>query len=492
MITISGSKTPSFVLTLKLDTQKYQEDILDKRLEIGRQIYNACLGKALKRYKAMTESKQYRLIQQMTKSSERNHQLGELQKQYKLTQSDIDAYVAPMQHKFKDNIDSHTAQKLAERALAAVEKLIYSKAKQVHFKKIGQDISLEGKANNTGIKYRDGHILWNGLKIPVIIKPGDEYACLAIQSRIKYCRIYKRYTGNKYKYYVQLILEGIPPLKEIKVGQGDVGIDAGTQTAAIVADNEVMLVELSPQTKAVDKEIIRLQRKLDRSRRATNPDNFNPDGTIKKGIKHQWIKSKKYTKTQLLIKDRYRKRAGIRRQSHNKLANHILSLGSNIKAENMDYEALQRRAKETTINQKTGRYNKKGRFGKSLANKAPAMLITIIDTKLNYFGLKLIKIKPKDTKASQYNHVDDEYTKKELSQRWNEIMYKGGIRKIQRDLYSAFLLQNAEKDENTGKYYIDRDKCIDRFDGFLELHDKEIERLRGLKKEQRLISSMGI
>ena len=489
---MSGSKTPSFVLTLELDTQKYQEDILDKRFEIGRQIYNACLGKALKRYKAMTESKRYRRIQQMPKSSERNRQFKELQKQYKLTQSDIDAYVAPMQHKFKDNIDSHTAQKLAERALAATEKLMYSKAKQVHFKKIGQDISLESKTNDTGIRYRDGYILWNGLKIPVTMKPGDEYAWLAIQSRVKYCRIYKRYAGNKYKYYVQLILEGIPPLKEIKVEQGDVGIDAGTQTAAIVSENEVMLVELSPQTKAVDKEIIRLQKKLDRSRRATNPDNFNPDGTIKKGIKGQWIKSKKYIKTQLLLKDRYRKRAAIRRQSHNKLANHILSLGSNIKVEAMDYKALQRRAKETTINQKTGRYNKKGRFGKSLANKAPAMLITIIDTKLHYFGLELIKIEPKDTKASQYNHIDDGYTKKELSQRWEEIIYKGEIKKIQRDLYSAFLLQNAEKDKNTNKYYIDRDKCTNRFDGFLELHDKQIERLKGLKKEQELISSMGI
>ncbi len=489
---MSGSKTPSFVLTLKLNTLKYQEDILDKRFEIGRKIYNACLNKALKQYHIMIESKQYQKIQQMSKGSERNRQLKELKKQYKLTRSDIDAYVAPMQHKFKSNIDSHAAQKLAERSLTAIERLIYGKAKQVHFKKIGQDISLEGKTNDTGIRYKDGCIIWNGLEIPVIIKPDDDYACIAIQSRVKYCRIYRRYVSNKYNYYVQLILEGIPPLKKIKIGQGDVGIDAGTQTAAIVSEHEVMLVELSPQAKVVDKEIIRLQRKLDRSRRATNPGNFNPDGTVKRNTKGQWIKSKKYIKAQLLIKDKYRKRAEIRRQSHNKLANYILSLGSNIKVEDMDYRALQRRAKETTINQKTGRYNKKGRFGKSLSSKAPAMLLTITDTKLHYFGLELIKVETKDTKASQYNHVDDGYTKKELSQRWNEIIYKGEIRKVQRDLYSAFLLQNAEKDKNTNKYYIDRDKCINRFDGFLELHDKEIGRLKGLKKEHELVSSMGI
>ena len=35
---------PNFVLTLKLDTENYQKDILDKRLDIGRRIYNACLN----------------------------------------------------------------------------------------------------------------------------------------------------------------------------------------------------------------------------------------------------------------------------------------------------------------------------------------------------------------------------------------------------------------------------------------------------------------
>lgn len=34
----------NFILTLKLNTQPFQEDILNKRLEIGRQMYNACLN----------------------------------------------------------------------------------------------------------------------------------------------------------------------------------------------------------------------------------------------------------------------------------------------------------------------------------------------------------------------------------------------------------------------------------------------------------------
>ena len=39
---VKGELKLNFVLNLKLDTELYQEDILDKRLDIGRSIYNAC------------------------------------------------------------------------------------------------------------------------------------------------------------------------------------------------------------------------------------------------------------------------------------------------------------------------------------------------------------------------------------------------------------------------------------------------------------------
>jgi hypothetical protein len=52
------SKT-TFVLTLKLNTQKYEEDVLNKRLDIGRQIYNACLNELFRRYSAWKQSKIY-------------------------------------------------------------------------------------------------------------------------------------------------------------------------------------------------------------------------------------------------------------------------------------------------------------------------------------------------------------------------------------------------------------------------------------------------
>ncbi|WP_432628394.1 hypothetical protein, partial [Brotaphodocola sp.] len=69
---------------------------------------------------------------------------------------------------------------------------------------------------------------------------------------------------------------------------------------------------------------------------------------------------------------------------------------------------------------------------------------------------------------------------KSLSKRWNDL---NGM-KIQRDLYSAFLIMNISGDlEN-----FDIEKCNDRFHTFKTLHDIEIQRL----KNTYTLSSMGI
>ena len=108
------------------------------------------------------------------------------------------------------------------------------------------------------------------------------------------------------------------------------------------------------------------------------------------------------------------------------------------------------------------------------------MLLTIINRKLGYFGEKLIEIDTFSAKASQFNHMTGEYHKKSLSQRWNDL----NDVKIQRDLYSAFLIMNISDDLKS----FDIKKCNDRFDNFKKLHDIEIQRLSSIDT----LSSMGI
>ena len=50
----------NFVIEFPLRTEIYQEDILNKRFEIGRNIYNALIKVTQKRYKEMIKTKQYR------------------------------------------------------------------------------------------------------------------------------------------------------------------------------------------------------------------------------------------------------------------------------------------------------------------------------------------------------------------------------------------------------------------------------------------------
>jgi len=478
-----------YCVTFPLITEKYQETILNKRFEISRQLYNAVLSKAYKRYKSMIETKKYRqLKEQINNANEKEKkllykQLNEMYKQYRLNEYSLHKDIQEMQHHFSENIDSFTAQKIATRVWSAFEDLLFGDGKIVHFKKYGELDSLEGKSNKTGIRFKDGFLIWNGLKIPVKIDYNNPYEYQALKDEICYCRIKRRFIKGKYKYYLQIVFKGVPPMKinkdgEVKrhIGNGTVGLDIGTQTIAIVSNVDVKLLELADRVNNIEKEKRRILRYMDRSRRANNPDNFNEDGTIKKG-KLKWVKSNRYIKAQNKLRELYRKQADVREYQHQLLSNYILSLGNKIKVEEMNFKGLQKRSKKTEKNDK-GKFKRKKRFGKSLANKAPAKLLTILDNKLKYFGEKLIKVNTKEVKASQYNHLNCRYNKKKLSQRWNDL---NGI-KIQRDLYSAFLIQHVNDDLCN----INQEECKRDFERFKILHDKEIERLNNSEVRQAL------
>jgi putative transposase len=84
-----------------------------------------------------------------------------------------------------------------------------------------------------------------------------------------------------------------------------------------------------------------MKRKMDRSLRATNLDNYNENGTIKFG-KKQWVFSAQYRALKAELTELQRVLAATRKRFHGKLANEILKLGTNIKAEKLSYEAFQR------------------------------------------------------------------------------------------------------------------------------------------------------
>lgn len=448
-------------------------------------VYNSCLGESLKRHKAVKSDKEYRKLLKEPGSKERDHQLADIRLKYSFSEYGIHHFVKSVQKKFKEHIGSFEAQKFATRAFQAVEKLHFGKSKKIHFKKMTDNISVENKSNKTGLRYVGGNVLWgdkptkknpkpkNWLSMAISPKANDEYAHLALMDKTKYVRVLKREMRGKIRYFVQLIQEGYPPTKRNRKVSNEetkrVGIDIGTSTIAIYSEDKVSLQELAPECKADERKLRRIQRKMDRSKRSTNPNNFNENGTVKKG-RLTWVFSKKYKDLREERKEIYRKISLQRKMSHEKLANQVLSLGSDVRVETMWFQSLQKRAKNTTRNKKNGKINRKKRFGKSIANRAPAMLLTIIDRKLGYQGFSLKKIDTYATKASQFNHITGQNSKKQLSERWNNF----GEFLIQRDLYSAFLICNTNETLNA----VDIHLCNIQWDNFVELHNFEVERLK--------------
>ena len=484
----------NFIVQFPLKTEKYQEDILDKRFEIGRQIYNSLVNITQKRYKEMIKTKRYRnLISQLSGDKNKDKriwkQINDTRKQFGMSEYSFYHDVTKIRRHFSDNIDSYTTQRIASNLWKAYEKLFYGNGEYIHYKGYGFLNSLEGNSNAQGIRFRNNEILWNVLKIPVAIDYNNYYENQALKLEIAYCRIIRKFVRKKYKYYVQIVFKGTPPIKvdnetgEVKhyIGEGDVGIDIGTSTIAYSSTTDVKILELANKVQNIENQKRRLLRKMDRSRRATNPNNYNEDGTIKKQCnkKMVWNKSNHYIKCQNKLKELYRKQADVRKYQHECLANEIISLGDNIYVEKMNFQGLAKRSTKTEKNDK-GRFKRKKRFGKSIANRAPSMLLEIIDRKLSYYGRRLIKIDTWSAKASQFNHFDGTYNKKKLSQRWNDF---NGI-KVQRDLYSAFLIMNTADDLKS----FDIDKCNERFNNFYRLHNLEVERLTGYKN----LGSIGI
>ena len=381
------------------------------------------------------------------------------------------------QHRYQKHIDSLTAQKIASSVWRSVEKYLFDNGKCIHFRKYNKFESMEGKKNTSGMRFKDGRLHWRGQVIQPQIR--TDYDRKALKSRVKYCRIHRKPVSAKYHYYLQLVLEGKPPVKH-PVGHGTAGLDIGTSTAAVVTGDSCRLTVLGSDAKDRSAQIRRIQRAMDRSRRATNPDNYLPDGTVRKGAK-KWIWSEHYKKLQFRKKSLERRYADAVNAGHRRLSNEIASKADTVYVEKMSFHGLARKSK-SAVKKADGRFKSRKRFGRSIGNHSPAAFLTTLDNRLVSCGGRLIKIDTISFRASQYNHVTDDYVRKKLSCRGSFV----GGHYVQRDLYSAFLLRNSN-DTGTAA---DRQKCIDTFPTFLITHDACMDAL--LAENKRYPSSFGL
>jgi len=434
---VKRSSTPSFVLELPLVVQPREERKLLASFEAGRRLYNACLGEALERLDRMRSSEDWHRAQALPKwvdkkrNPERRAAFKAVNREYQFTSAAISAYGTQCKNRagWQDRLGAHDTQRIAERAFNAAQEYAFGKRGRPRFKGPGRPLhSMESKTNGTGIRWQAGSrsVEWNGLVLralaPSESKDKHGYMQEALARRTKYCRLLWRVIGGERRWFVQLVQEGRSPRKYATADGAYVGIDIGPSSVAVVGDRAANLVRLAPSVEQPWKEIRRLQRRLDRSRRATNPDCFNADGTWKGGAKFT-VRSKRYEAARKELAETERVLAERRRRDHGRLCNHVLAQGNIIQAESLSYKAFQRA------------------FGRSVKVRAPGSLVTQLARKAESAGGKLVGLDTWKLRLSQFDHLTATYQKKQRNDRWHLLGDGSGM--VQRDIYSAFLAKHV-------------------------------------------------
>lgn len=425
------AKTPSFVCELPLVVTPADERTLLVRLDCARQVYNACLGEAPKRLRRMRASDAHQAARTLPRGPQnspaaraRAAAFRAVNERFAFREYDLHAYAKQFSHSWLGgHLDSNTVQKLATRAFLAAERYAFGQNGKPRFKGQGWFDSVEGKTNASGIRWRADRVEWSGLTLPALIEPQDEVIAHGLACRVKFVRLVRRTLHGRHRFYAQLICAGTPYRKpEHQVGQGVVGLDIGPSTLAVVSAEAATLERFGDGLRPRRKQIRKLQRKLDRSRRATNPEHFNPDGTAKRGP-HRWHCSRRHRHTRKQLAELHRKQAAHRKSLHGQMGHRVLAQGNRVKLEKLSYRAFQRR------------------FGKSVGLRGPGEFVAHLKRKAESAGAEIDEFPTGPTPLSQLC-LCGTLAKKPLSQRWHRC--DCGVGPVQRDLFSAWLARFVE------------------------------------------------
>ena len=532
----------NFVLTLPLKVEKWQADILDKRYELLRQIYNMVQQKLLRQYIYFSQQKAYRVCESFQQKREffashpfhikgintKNGEPFDIKFPYtyesrssgtgKRPSNGISDYVSKLwSHSVGQNttlsnlgINSYILEELGLHIMGAWEKRLYDpKSSHVSFKKYG-DVNSFGsrykkdkKSNRITlpgftINIKEGYITYNAngrqgqfadlIRLSIdFSREKKGYATEALKGGLDSVRkliIVRRCIRGKNKYYLQLTIEGDKPQKGRVLGKGNVGIDIGPSTIATSSLLGVHFDKLADKCDNIEHELYLVGRKMDRSRRANNPQNYNEDGTIKRGVRLVWKKDKdckRYANLKQVRKELYRKQAEKKKHQHLEMANALLSQGDTFIVENNPIDAWVRRAKETTKT-KTGKNRCKKRYGKSVANHAPAMLVSILKNKVQSLGGQFYEVDVRYA-ATQFDFTNGVKTKHDVSER--SITLSNG-RTHQRDMLSAFNLQHINQESiGTNDYAYNIEQMQADYPIFCRLESAERNRFKVARHNER-------
>ena len=447
------AKTPSFVCEFEVSATSKDLRVLRSRKEAGRQIYHAIEGEGLRRLARMRHDPGFELAKAMPKGPEKKAAFEVLRKHHGFTEASLHQHPSLAKDCWlRGHLDVHTQQKVATRAFRAVERWSFGGSGKPRFKRYGELESLEGKSNAAGIRFREGHILWAGahgsLNLPLIVKPGNEVQAHALQvagttftrttkdgkavteTGVKYCRLLSRTIRGRERAFVQLVLRGMPLQKARHyVRDGLVGLDLGPSQVAVVGEGFVKTIPFCPDLDRVEATRRRYLRKLDRQRRANNPDNYRPNGTVKpRSQRKPWQSSASQKATQGVLAELLRGMAAHRKSLQGKLVNDLLALAGN-----------------QVITEQVNVRSWAKLYGRSVGHKAPGLFQSAYGRKAEASGGSMELVSTQKTYLSS-RCLCGKRTKKLLSERKHtcgcEFIPEG--MHADRDEFSAFLALHCQ------------------------------------------------
>ena len=426
------SSTDSFIVDVPLRTAPDAVRALAIRLDAARHLQNAVTGECLRILGLMRESRDWRRARCLPPGSvERRAAFKACIERFDFKSSMADRFAIACKNAcwIRDHMSSNETQKAASRAFQAVAQHAFGKRGRPRFRRHGEVNSVEGKSNKAGIRWnREKYeIEWAGLTLPAIIDQRDRWLVEALRAPTKYCRLVRREIRGVTRYSVQLVQDGVSPPRHV-VRPGIVGIDVGPSTIAAVSAHDAMLAGLCPTIDQPWRELRRLERSMERSKRASNPDAYEPDfvdtkgrrrkGKLRKGARLA-IRSNRYRTITAKRRERERRLAAERKIQHGELVSRILAQGTVVKAEKLSYRAFQKT------------------FGRSTKVRGVGLLVEILRRRAREAGGGLVEFSTCKTRLSQFDHTTGDFVKKPLSQRVHVL--RDGSGEVQRDLYSAFL-----------------------------------------------------
>jgi transposase len=160
----------------------------------------------------------------------------------------------------------------------------------------------------------------------------DEHA------RIKRATLQRR--GSKW--YVSFTVSRSPKRRQPRRPNTVVGVDVGLKHLATLSTGE--RVENMRPLQGALRRLRRLQRSLDRQRRARNPDNFDERGRAKPG-RREWVKSKRMLRTEERIRRLHERVANVRREQAHRLTTAMTREFGLIAVESLNISGMKQNAR---------------------------------------------------------------------------------------------------------------------------------------------------